>query len=226
MYTLAEPYEETIEEIITVLENHRFAISGSTNLYLREVTDRQPSDIDILTTEEGLDRLREEKEDWYRGGNSSILEPGSISKTVKVNGEYKVGHFNTNGTSSGILGDNKGVDIDVFGGIRVIENDREYSPVEETIEIKDVEYEGEEIPLLSLESELEMYRKLGKRTRKNQVECHLALQSLKEKPNHMDHLDYVKLDNRSKRYLLNNETLPDESSEEDTFVDTIVQALN
>jgi hypothetical protein len=222
MHTLPETYEETVEEIITTLEDHRFAISGGTNLYLREVTDRQPSDIDILTTEEGLERLREEKEDWYRGGNSSILEPGSISETVKVNGEYKVGRFNTNGTSSGILGDNKGVDIDVFGGIRVIENDSEYNPVEETIEIEEVEYDGEEIPLLSLNSELEMYRKLGKYTRKNQVERHLAIQSLEEKPSHMDHLDYLVLDDRSKRHLLENETLPDEK----TFIDSIVRALS
>jgi hypothetical protein len=207
MTSLDNSYEEALYSVLDTLNGYKFAVAGGTNLYLQDVTEEEPTDIDVLTTEEGIEHFLDERDTWYLGGNSGLLDPNRPSSPVKVEGEYKVGRFNTEGTSSGpILGDNRGIDIDVFGSISVMEEDEEFQPVEEgELCFETVDYDGHEIPVLALSSELEIHEKLGKKDRTQEIEEHLGRKQRNSQPTHLDHLDYLRLGRHGKSYVIEKE---------------------
>jgi hypothetical protein len=133
---LDQKIKDVIKDICNRLINvKKWAINGSTSLVLQGI-DLKPNDIDILTDRNHAYEIQEKLNDF-------VVEPVSYSS----NGRYKSHH--------GVLSV-RGVKVEIMGNLQVFRNG-EWSPPQNpgTVKIKRLRFLGMEIPVVSVESQLE-----------------------------------------------------------------------
>lgn len=142
--------------IDNILENHLWILTGSTSLSLQGV-DVEAKDIDILTDENNA-LIIDEKLEKY------CIDKMNYSSTEKIRSYF--GRYMINS-----------IEIEVMGDLQHCLESGEWS---ELTEIKTkrrlIQIDGLQIPVLSLEDELEGYKKMGRLGKAKLIEDALSKQ--------------------------------------------------
>jgi hypothetical protein len=134
--SIDQKIKDTIRDICERISNIKnWAIDGSSSLVLQGI-DLMPNDIDILTDKDGAYEIQETLTDF-------VVKPVSHSS----NGRYE--------SYYGVLS-RGGIKVEVIGDLRVFRNGQ-WSSLQnpKTVKIKRIKYLGMEIPVVSVESQLE-----------------------------------------------------------------------
>lgn len=169
---LSEEFRDVIYEFEDVLGDEPHAYTGSTNLYLRGVTDDHPNDIDILTTQDGLDAAIDEL-DHYLEKRYSDRYPKARLRYTPFDGKYNKAVFRTvdQGFVSRLIDGEKGIKIDVFGEVEILEDDTAFNLIHE-FDPEPHDLDGRTIPTLPLADEERLYTYLGATDQADQIRAY------------------------------------------------------
>ncbi|AFU69960.1 nucleotidyltransferase, Pol beta-like NT superfamily [Psychroflexus torquis ATCC 700755] len=146
-YIYEEAFRYFLNKIINI--NIDWALTGSYRLYLENIHNFNPSDIDIITDNKGIELI---SSIFHKNINTEF-------KYSESNGIYSYfGQLQINNTTFDIMSDVK----------NRIEGEWVETPNLSNIEY--IKFDNYEIPVLSLLSELELCNHLGLNQKKNQIE--------------------------------------------------------
>ena len=140
--SLSPPFFAALETLCARLDDPLWAVTGSTNLALREVPV-EPSDIDLMTDEAGAYEVEARFEE-------RITQPVTPSESVA---KRIASHF-------GAL-TIEGVTVELMGGVEHLV-DGEWVPAAPVADREFLTVSGYEIPVLPIAAEREGYRELGR----------------------------------------------------------------
>ena len=150
--SLSSPFLAALETLCASLDDLRWAVTGSTNLALRDVPI-EPGDIDLMTDEAGAYEVEARFEDH-------ITKPVAPSQSVE---KRIASHF-------GALAI-EGVTVELMGGVEHLV-DGEWVPAVPVTDRESLAVEGMEVPAMPIEAERDGYRELGRDERARLIDAH------------------------------------------------------
>ena len=150
--SLSPPFFAALETLCARLDDPLWAVTGSTNLALREVPV-EPSDIDLMTDEAGAYEVEARFEE-------RITQPVTPSKSVE---KHIASHFGALAV--------EGVTVELMGGVEHLV-DGEWVPAAPVTDREFLAVEGLEVPAMPIEAEHEGYRELGRDERVRLIDAH------------------------------------------------------
>lgn len=148
MVELPRAHRQALRTLVSRLSGEplTWALTGSTSFALQGVPVEEPADIDVQTTDSGAYAIEELFPD-------AVVEPVSRSASDRIRshfGELRI----------------EGVSVEVMGDVQKRRADGSWeSPVDVESHREMIEWEGFEVPVLSLSYEAAAYERLGRTER-------------------------------------------------------------
>lgn len=147
--TLPQNHAEAVHELVSSIEEAEWALTGSTGHALQGVPV-EPNDIDLQTDERGAREIMDEF--------SNVKE--ELTYVESENMKSYLGTLEI-----------EGIEVEVMGDVQKRLDTGEWeTPIDVTEHRNFVSFDGIQVPVLSLEYEIEAYRRLGRHERADMME--------------------------------------------------------